>query len=420
MLHAYFMSQSPACIFSLILENVVHSHAYLRLEEKVPNHMITASSMATISSLSCCVCQRSNSHPHHNCDRCRDPVDVFCGHDVLDDEGNPLEGFGEPRLCFRCEPGRVDYPCSCKVCNPKELTDEVSVELEVSEKKRHRTIVALFSQKKDKKAITELLDRGSTPSALIHTLEAPVPHANSRPRIPPSKSYPKAESNLATSHLGDPDPQVDDPLGVSQRSCDPATCSKFLRSNFATLNDTGILTVSDGRIKCMPCGKVFGQIRKFLVDQHLSTGKHCEQSIRWTQSRLHQQDLAQMLRSKLETSEIRGSKLPIETSVFRYRIVEMFLKLKIPLSKLDGEFRQFLEFVSTTPLTDRRHLSSFIPLIRDHERSLVKEKLSLCGGRVGFIVDGATRLGECVGIIFRMVSRDMHVYQFLVRLQMIA
>ncbi len=126
----------------------------------------------------------------------------------------------------------------------------------------------------------------------------------------------------------------------------------------------------------MPCGKVFGHIRKFLVDQHLSTGKHFEQSIRWTQSKLHQQDVAQMLRSKLETSEISGSKLPIETSVFRYRIVDMFLKLKIPLSKLDGEFRQYLEFVSTTPLTDRRHLSSIITLIRDHERSLVKEKLS--------------------------------------------
>ena len=153
--------------------------------------------------LVCCVCRQSGSAPQHTCDSCNRPVDVFCGHDVLDDNGEALEGFGQPRLCFNCEPESVDYKCTCKRCSPpsKTSTEIPSTTLSKPEDRpRKRSLIGLFSQQKDRKAAAQLLEKGPTAENLVEVLEPIADHSLSRPRSVPIP-YPPLLLQLSTRLL---------------------------------------------------------------------------------------------------------------------------------------------------------------------------------------------------------------------------
>ena len=208
----------------------------------------------------------------------------------------------------------------------------------------------MFSQQKDRKAAAQLLEKGHTAENLVEVLEPIADHSLSRPRSVPIPCPPSVATEHQTSYL----------RPKTQNGSTKSASQKLLDDHFHNLEKSEILILSDGKVKCMPCCKVFETAKKFLVDQHLTTTKHTDNKDHWSIRQTRQHDIEKMLKEKMAEST-----LPIDTNVFRFQVVELFLQLKIPLSKLEGDFRRFLEFVSGNPLTDRRRLSSFIPMIRD-------------------------------------------------------
>ena len=84
------------------------------------------------------------------------------------------------------------------------------------------------------------------------------------------------------------------------------------------------------------------------------------------------------------------------------RAVESILGNGIPLAKADG-LRPLLERTGFS-LTDKHHLSLFIPKILHRERQKLHAELE--GKLISFIFDGTTRLGEAVNIIYRFCQPD--------------
>jgi hypothetical protein len=110
-----------------------------------------------------------------------------------------------------------------------------------------------------------------------------------------------------------------------------------------------------------------------------------------------------------------------EQLAFRASVVETFLMAGIPLSiATEKRMRDLLETSSGILLTDRRQLADLIPVLLEIQRSNIRRALD-SSDYISVIVDGATRQGQIVGIVFRAVHRDTLVpSQFCVRMKMLS
>mmetsp|Transcript_9686 Transcript_9686/g.29527 ORF Transcript_9686/g.29527 Transcript_9686/m.29527 type:complete len:116 (+) Transcript_9686:718-1065(+) len=63
-----------------------------------------------------------------------------------------------------------------------------------------------------------------------------------------------------------------------------------------------------------------------------------------------------------------GGTVSIDNKLYRYRMVECFLKNGVPLEKIDG-MRTMLEYAGKHTLTDSHNLKSFIPKIEAQARA---------------------------------------------------
>ena len=107
-----------------------------------------------------------------------------------------------------------------------------------------------------------------------------------------------------------------------------------------------------------------------------------------------------------------GETLPLEQQIYRLKVVRVFLREGVPMSKLAG-MRDLLE-ENALRLTTPSHMSEYIDVVLKEEQGMVAGELH--GRHVSVIFDGSTRLGEVINIILRFVDDDWNIVQRLVRL----
>lgn len=108
--------------------------------------------------------------------------------------------------------------------------------------------------------------------------------------------------------------------------------------------------------------------------------------------------------------------LPIEHQLYRFKVVECFLRAAVPLSKIQ-HFKKLLEETGYH-LTDRHHMSDMIPVILKQEKSRIQSEV--CEQDVSIIFDGTSRLGEALAIVLRFVTCEWSIKQRLIKLQLLS
>ena len=129
-----------------------------------------------------------------------------------------------------------------------------------------------------------------------------------------------------------------------------------------------------------------------------------------------EKDIADALLQSDKTSHPVGETLPIDHRVYRVKVIKTFLKVAVPLSKLD-DYQELLEEHAFS-LTNRRHMSDLVPFILSQEISQISEELA--DQPVSVIFDGTTHLGEALAMVLHFVDSDINIHQRSVRVQLLA
>lgn len=109
------------------------------------------------------------------------------------------------------------------------------------------------------------------------------------------------------------------------------------------------------------------------------------------------------------------AKKSAEVHLFRYKTVKTFLISGTPLKRLKY-FRPLLEqLVGDKSLTDRSHMTTYIPQIEKQEMALLKNEID--GAFLGISFDGTSRLGEAINLVGRFCSHDFNLQYRLLRFQ---
>ena len=88
-----------------------------------------------------------------------------------------------------------------------------------------------------------------------------------------------------------------------------------------------------------------------------------------------------------------------EERVYRVRVVDSFLKARIPLSEVDN-LRNLLE--GGLRLSHSSHLANFIPLLLKQEMEKLRAEVQ--GTVVSAIFDGMIHNGEALAVVLRFVK----------------
>ena len=172
------------------------------------------------------------------------------------------------------------------------------------------------------------------------------------------------------------------------------------------------LTVVSGKLKCDVCKESISK-KKSSVKKHVASQKHIKSKDVIKKSKIKDQNIKDLLAGNYKA---KGSTLPEDMRIYRYKLVETLLKAGIPLSKADI-MRPFLEKYGHR-LISRTHLAEFIPLILKKEKDTLKAQIGK-NDCFSVIFDGSTRLGEALAIIIRFVDQ-WHIQQRLVKLETLA
>ena len=175
------------------------------------------------------------------------------------------------------------------------------------------------------------------------------------------------------------------------------------------------LVVSAGRLFCSACREEVS-LKSSVISNHIRSAKHMAGKARLEKKEAWEADIASALRAHNETFHLRGETVPEQQQVFRVKVVTCFLRAAIPLNKLDT-FRDLLEETAFR-LTDRRHMTDYVPLILQEEQARIHREIQ--NRHVSVIFDGNSRLEEAMVILLRFISDDFTIEQHLVRLQMLA
>ena len=134
---------------------------------------------------------------------------------------------------------------------------------------------------------------------------------------------------------------------------------------------------------------------------HIDSNKHKMSKNKEAKKNMQEKTLAQHLQVYESEAYPRGENLPESQKFYRIKAFTAFLKLGIPLQKIEG-FREILEYGGYR-LTDSRGMRDLVPFIHSNNETKIKEELlgSLC-----HIFDGTTRLGEAFAVVLRFVSEE--------------
>ena len=178
--------------------------------------------------------------------------------------------------------------------------------------------------------------------------------------------------------------------------------AKMLSLHFAEHPSLKPDPVKTNAVFCTACSSQYPNIKQALL-QHVRSVKHLQHVVTMTEKAIGDSEVQGYLTKYYSThSEENGACLPIDTQLYRYRVVESFLGTGIPISKAVG-LRPLLERANIE-LTDRSHLSQFIPKVLDRELIRVREEIQ--GQKIGFTFDGTTRIGEAVNVVYRWCPAD--------------
>ena len=176
------------------------------------------------------------------------------------------------------------------------------------------------------------------------------------------------------------------------------------------------LVVKKDKLFCEACREELA-LKKSTISNHIGSGeKHKKAKEALEKKQAREQNIAKFLTGYDKEVNPKGSaSVPMDTRVYRVRVVEQFLKCGIPMTKID-KLRPLLEEGSYR-LTHSSHLSEYIPVIYADEKKKIKEEIE--GRDVSVIFDGSTRLGEALAIVLRFFSEG-HIKQHLVKVAMLS
>ena len=155
-----------------------------------------------------------------------------------------------------------------------------------------------------------------------------------------------------------------------------------------------MLKVSVGTLDCEACREELG-LKKSTIQNHVRSQKHADSKKKLEMKEAHKQDIALALMKYNEKELLHGETLPEEQQVYRIKVVTVFLRAGIPLSKLDS-FRDILE-ENAYRLTDQRHMFDLISFVLKEQKVRVHKEMT--GKYPTGISDGTSHLGEALAVI---------------------
>ena len=157
-------------------------------------------------------------------------------------------------------------------------------------------------------------------------------------------------------------------------------------------------------------------MKKNIIQQHITSAKHESGKKKLQMKDKRESDIASMLKNYDKEVHPVGENLPNEVRVYRFKVVTAFLKVGVPLAKIDC-FRELLE-ESSYSLSGSQHLGDLIPCIHDEENKKIKSDLA--NRRVSVIFDGTTHVCEAMVVVLRFVDDSWNINQRVVRLMLLA
>ena len=176
-----------------------------------------------------------------------------------------------------------------------------------------------------------------------------------------------------------------------------------------------MLVVSGGRLFCNACQEELSTKRSVIVS-HIKSEKHANGKAKLTEKSVHEKDIAKALIKYNEEIHLEGETLPVEQQVYRVQVVHAFLRAGVPLHKVTS-FRGILE-ENALRLTDRSHMSNFIPFILKEEQKLLCKEIE--NKHISVTFDGTTRHGEAMVIVVRFVSNEWELEQQLLQFHILS
>ncbi len=173
------------------------------------------------------------------------------------------------------------------------------------------------------------------------------------------------------------------------------------------------LTVSGGRLFCGVCREVLC-VKKSTIMYHIKSAKHIKSKEKLQINQVREGDIATALKAYDKEVHPCGEKLPEEVRVYRVKVVKVFLRAGVPMSKLEF-FRDLLE-ENGKRLTEPSYMLDLVPFILSEERQKIKQEIK--GKFLSIVFDGTSRLGEVLGVVVRYVHQ-WEIRQRLLRIQIL-
>ncbi|CAM9898340.1 unnamed protein product, partial [Phaeothamnion confervicola] len=391
---------------------------------------------------------------HHACDKCGCPMHAFCGFDVLDADGDVMEGFGAPRRCGVCNAtASTRAPTVEDMIGDSDDEEEVSTILHggsaffstaiplyslAKGSKKRNAFTTLMGSPAGKKKATAQERQACKEEAGAHDAVIRSDKARERKQRAPLKRA-KTAAMAGEKDGGESDAAADDGPGeegaasadassaASSRAKPPAGVRgagrsakpKILLSQGSIrallkdkrLQDEGLHpdVANKGRVHCTFCkGSVQGT--KQEVKQHIKTDKHKMQKGNHTLKEAANETLNKHM-LELKEQLVSGSSLTPDTIKLRMRVVQVFAESGTPLHRVPY-FRPLLEELSGLRLTDVSELRRMVPNLLKIEENRLSEELA--GKKVAIVFDGTTRTHEVFAVVARFMDGDGRVQQRLI------
>ena len=242
-------------------------------------------------------------------------------------------------------------------------------------------------------------DTGTSALSLLDVLRAPKPSALSRKRkvlVNRGRGSDKRRRSSTSSSSTCSDPKKVTPL---QR------VKEFPSEQ---------LVVCRGTLFCNACREEL-HVKSSTIKNHIRSTKHGDAKEKLSRKEAREQDIATALKAHNSTTHLVGENLPESQQVYRVRVVTVFLKSAVSLSKM-CHFRDLLE-EGGYRLGDRHTLSDLVPFIQKQEKQLIFSELE--GQNVSIVFDGTCRLGEALCLVVRYITNDWSIQQRLIALKML-
>ena len=160
------------------------------------------------------------------------------------------------------------------------------------------------------------------------------------------------------------------------------------------------------KLFCRACREELN-LKCSTIRNHIQLVKHADGKNKVARKEAREQDIATALRAHNAKEHLVGEHLPEAQQVFHVKVVLVFLRAAVPLSKL-RVFKELLE-EGSFHLTDRHSLFDLIPFIQKREKEDIAEEIA--GHNISIIFDGTCHLGEALCIVVRYVTEQFSIKQ---------